>query len=1123
MTQLSPRSAAPAAQEAREDPLWYKDAIIYHVHVKAFYDSDNDGIGDFKGLMQRLDYIKDLGVTAIWVMPFYPSPMRDDGYDISEYKNVHPDYGTKRDFRAFVRRAHALGLKVITELVINHTSDQHPWFQRARRAPKGSARRNFYVWSDTPDRYEDARIIFTDTESSNWTWDEVAGQFYWHRFFSHQPDLNHDNPQVFKAIMRVMRFWLDAGVDGLRLDAIPYLIEREGTDCENLPETHEVLKRMRAEMDAHYENRLFLAEANQWPEDVLPYFGDGDECHMAFHFPLMPRIYMAVAQEDRHPIVEIMAQTPEIPEVCQWGIFLRNHDELTLEMVTDKERDYMYEVYAHDPRMRINLGIRRRLAPLMENDRPRIELLNSLLFSMPGTPIIYYGDEIGMGDNVFLGDRDAVRTPMQWTSDRNAGFSRADPHRLYLPPIMDPVYGYEALNVEAQSRNPGSLLNWMKRLISVRKAHKAFGRGTLEFLHPGNRKILAYLREHDEESILCVANLSRSAQPVELDLSRFRGRVPVELLGGTAFPPLGDLPYLLTLPGHSFYWFRLADPEEVPAPSWHEESPLLMELPVVVLPAGREPASRAHRAPLRLPPRAIAQLEREALPGFLRGRRWFAGKGGEIERVEIAAQTGVGENFVLMLLRVYVGDGEGEALPQLYFLPLAVSWEDGTEDGAAAFLPHALTKLRRRNRMGVLYDAMTDEDFCRSVVGFIRENRDLAIGEGRIHFTSTDVFEELLGGEGVSGLATRRVGEQTNTSVILGERLILKAYRRLQKGTNPDLEIGRYLTEEARFANVPPLAGAIEYEGADGQFTTLGLLQGFVPNQGDGWTFTLDYLDRYLENRLATTWSLEESEETEREELEVEDAFFESLIRTLGLRTGELHAALAAPTDDPAFAPEEASPEEVAGWAEGVLAELRRTLDMLRRRKGRLPEEVRGDAEKLLGLRRDLTERIRAISKGGFGAVKTRHHGDYHLGQVLVVGNDFQIIDFEGEPARPLEERRRKHSPLRDVAGMLRSFNYAARSALAGLGSEREEELGDLEPWVALWERRTREAFLAGYVEGAREAASYPEDEEHARSLIELFTLEKALYEIRYELDNRPDWIGIPVRGILELVGEEEQ
>jgi maltose alpha-D-glucosyltransferase / alpha-amylase len=1102
---------------AQEDPFWYKDAIIYQLHVKAFFDSDNDGIGDFKGLTQRLDYIRDLGVTAIWLMPFYPSPMRDDGYDISEYKNVHSDYGTRRDVRAFVRRAHELGLRVITELVINHTSDEHPWFQRARRAPKGSAKRNYYVWSDTPDKYEGTRVIFTDTERSNWTYDELAEQYYWHRFFSHQPDLNHENPQVFRSMMGVMRFWLDAGVDGLRLDAIPYLIEREGTDNENLPETHEVLKRMRAEMDARYEGKLFLAEANQWPEDVLPYFGDGDECHMAFHFPLMPRIYMAVAQEDRHPVVEIMHQTPEIPDECQWAIFLRNHDELTLEMVTDKERDYMYQTYATDPRMRVNVGIRRRLATMMENDRPRIELLNSLLMSMPGTPIVYYGDEIGMGDNIFLGDRDAVRTPMQWTSDRNAGFSRAEPARLYLPPVMDPVFGYESVNVEAQSRSSGSLLNWMKRIIAVRRAHQAFGRGTLEFLHPGNRKILAYLREYGDESILCVANLSRSAQPVELDLTRFRGRVPVELLGGSSFPPLGDLPYFLTLPGHSFYWFHLTT--EAAPPSWHRESPRLVEPPVIVLPAGRERMGGSGRPPMRLPARQLAQLERDALPDFLCVRRWFAAKGAGIKRVEVFLQAEFDDAALLTLLRVSLADdASGGAEPQQYFLPLAAAWEDGAgDDSISARMPHALAKLRRRSTMGILFDALADERFCRRVVASMEERKELPLGEGTIRFTSTEALGEELGERPADALSVRRAEvEQTNSSVILGERLILKAYRRLEKGTNPDLEIGRYLTQKVRFENTPPLAGAVEYEDPDGGATTLVLLQGFVENQGDGWTFVLNYLSRYLEERLATSWSLEE--EGAEEEPGAEDAFLEGLLRTLGFRTGELHAAFATPTDDEAFAPEQAPPEEVSGWAEEVLDDLKGAFDLLRRRRGKVPEEARPEVERLLGLRREVSRRIKAVSRGGFGVMKTRHHGDYHLGQVLVVGNDFQIIDFEGEPGRPLAERRRKHSPLRDVAGMLRSFNYIARSAIMNLASERAEHFEILEPYVRRWEERARASFLAGYAEGA--AASYPRDPDHARELIELFTLEKALYEIRYELDNRPDWVGIPVRGILDLLGD---
>jgi len=542
------------------DVLWYKDAIIYQLHVKAYRDSNRDGYGDFPGLIERLDYLESLGVNCVWLLPFYPSPLKDDGYDIADYEGIHPQYGTLDDFQRFLDEAHRRDIRVVTELVINHTSDQHPWFQRARSTPRGSPERDFYVWSDDPHRYAGARIIFTDTEKSNWAWDPVANQFYWHRFFSHQPDLNFDNPAVIEAVIQVMRHWLGMGVDGLRLDAIPYLVEREGTNCENLPETHVVLKKLRAALDTDFPNRVFLAEANQWPPDVRPYFGDSDECHMAFHFPLMPRMFMGIRREDRTPVVEIMARTPEIPPDCQWGIFLRNHDELTLEMVTDEERDYMYTEYARDKRMRINLGIRRRLAPLMDNGRRQIELMNALLMSMPGTPIIYYGDEIGMGDNVYLGDRNGVRTPMQWNGSWNSGFSDGDHAALYSPIIMDLPYSFQAVNVTAQERTQTSLLRWMRRLIRVRKQYKAFGRGTWEPLHPSNRQVLVFLRRYENETILCVNNLSRYAQYVELDLREFHGWTPIELWSQQPFPPIGELSYLLTLAPHGFLWFRLAPP-----------------------------------------------------------------------------------------------------------------------------------------------------------------------------------------------------------------------------------------------------------------------------------------------------------------------------------------------------------------------------------------------------------------------------------------------------------------------------------------------------------------------------------------------------------------------------------
>ena len=1099
----------PQQRQWQADPLWYKDAIIYQLHVKAFYDSNDDGTGDFRGLTQKLDYIQDLGVNTIWLLPFYPSPMRDDGYDVSDYRNVHPAYGTRRDFRRFVREAHRRGLKVVTELVINHTSDQHPWFQAARRAPRGSDKRNFYVWSDSDRRFPETRIIFTDTETSNWTWDPVAQQYYWHRFFSHQPDLNHNNPTVVKAVIREMRFWLDMGVDGLRLDAIPYLCVREGTSNENLPETHAVIKQMRAVVDAHYNNRMFLAEANQWPEDVREYFGDSDECHMAYHFPLMPRMYMAIAQEDRHPIVEILEQTPEIPDDCQWAIFLRNHDELTLEMVTDRERDYMYEQYAHEPQMRVNVGIRRRLTPLMDNNPEKIKLMNSLLLSMPGSPIIYYGDEIGMGDNFFLGDRNAVRTPMQWSPDRNAGFSRADPQRLYLPPVMDPVYGYAAVNVEAQSRDPSSLLNWMKRLIAVRKAYKAFGRGSLELLRPGNRKILAYVRAYQGESILCVANLSHTAQPVELDLSRFRGHVPMETMGHVAFPPIGDLPYLLTLPPYAVYWFSLTEEAEVPA--WHEEYLAPLELPTLVLTDGLATFFPERLAPSRrsIGERLRAQLENELLPRYLPAQRWFAAKGAQIERAAIEAQarwTSERGEWLLTWVKVHFQDLE----PQLYFLPLAIIWGDDDER-TRALLHFTLARVRQRAQVGILCDAFADEAFCRALVDGMAAGTRLAFADGHLAFSATAAFAQRLPDASVDLPVRRPSAEGSNTAVILDERFFLKAYRNLQAGVNPEAEMGRFLTDVAGFRNVVPLAGTIEYMGPEGERVGHLLLQGYVANQGDAWGWTQDYLERFLEAcRVKPAREM-------AQQLDLQHATFLALMETLGRRTGELHAALATANDDPAFDPEPVSPDDLRRSRERIHSELRHTLAELEDRTDLAPT-VRIEAEALLDRRQALGERIDELVPEAVEAVKIRHHGDYHLGQVLVAENDFIIIDFEGEPARSLSERRAKRLALRDVAGMLRSFSYAAHAAVYRVTAERPGDLDFLEPYARDWEARARQRFLDGYVRAVSGTPVYPTTPGQGRALIDLFTLEKALYEIRYELSNRPAWVPIPIRGARELL-----
>ena len=1115
----------PQLAEAADGPttpsddaaLWYKDAVIYQLNVKAFFDSNNDGMGDFNGLTSKLDYVKDLGVNTLWLMPFYPSPLKDDGYDIASYDDVHPQYGTLDDFKRMLDEAHKRGLKVITELVINHTSDAHPWFQAARRAPAGSPERDFYVWSDTDQKYPGTRIIFTDTEISNWTYDPIAKAYFWHRFFSHQPDLNFDNPMVLEAIFKTMRFWLDMGVDGFRLDAVPYLVEREGTLNENLPETHAVIKQLRAAIDANYANRFLLAEANQWPEDVREYFGDGDECHAAYHFPLMPRMYMAIAQEDRFPLTEIMAQTPEIPPSCQWAIFLRNHDELTLEMVTSKERDYMYSTYAADPHARINLGIRRRLAPLMDNDMERIKLMNSLLLSMPGSPIIYYGDEIGMGDNVYVGDRNGVRTPMQWSPDRNAGFSRADPQRLYLPPVMDAVYGYEAVNVESQQRELSSLLQWMRRMLAVRQGSKAFGRGTLKFLKPGNRKILAYLRSYkneatdEDDDILCVANLSRSAQPVELDLSGFKGRVPVELLGRTAFPPIGELPYLLTLPAHGFYWFRLS--VDVGVPAWHQAALPAEDRPVLVL-FDSWKSLIPEQAVLWRAGRAAktrAQFEADTLPCYLEMQRWYAGKGHAIGAARMASHAvwpevqpettgGANSGWLMALFEL-----EGLPEPSTYFVPLAMAWEDRDEERYRILSISAIARIRQQAQIGVMGDAFGDERFCRAVVAAIGEGRELPMSAGQLRFTPTTAFAEIAGGDLAQIPVGRAQAQSSNTIVTFGERLFLKGYRRIRVGVNPEFEVGRFLTETARFANCAPVAGVVEYVGVDGQRRSLCMLQGYTSNQGDGWAYTLNYLQRYFEEvRRIGDQAMPD---------DVHGAYLD-LVGTLGRRTAELHLALAAPSDDESFRPEPLTPADTLASRNRVHSEARATLAQLEAALLQLGGTALADAQLVLGSRDRLLARIERFDGATARSMKTRIHGDYHLGQVLLTKNDFMIVDFEGEPGRGFEERRAKQSPLRDVAGMLRSFSYARAGGLRAQAPGIDGENAQLTAAAAVWESQVRAAFLKAYGDIVRGHALY-ESFEAQRGLLAMYELEKALYELRYELGNRPDWVGIPLAGVL--------
>jgi maltose alpha-D-glucosyltransferase / alpha-amylase len=1096
MNVLSSIDAKELTATETADELWYKDAIVYQLHVKAFADSNNDGIGDFAGLTEKLPYLQDLGVTALWLLPFYPSPGRDDGYDIADYGDINPDFGTMKDFRRFIQEAKKRGLRVITELVVNHTSDQHDWFKRARRSDPKSSARNWYVWSDTDQKYLGTRIIFTDTEKSNWTWDPEAGAFYWHRFFSHQPDLNFDNPRVVSAIIQVMKRWLDTGVDGFRLDAIPYLCEREGTNNENLSETHAIIKRLRHELDAYAKGKVLLAEANQWPEDVQEYFGRGDECHMAYHFPLMPRIYMAIAQEDRFPITDILRQTPDIPGTCQWALFLRNHDELTLEMVTDVERDYLWSTYANDPRARINVGIRRRLAPLMDNDRRKIELMNSLLLSFPGTPIIYYGDEIGMGDNIYLGDRNGVRTPMQWSPDRNGGFSRADPARLYAPTIMDPVYGYESVNVEAQSRSLSSVLNATRRLIAVRKSTLAFGRGTMTFIRPENRSVLAYVRQYQDEVLLCVANLSRSAQATELDLSAFKGRIPLEMLGRTRFPAIGELPYMITLAPYGFYWFQLQEPDKSQAAPQHA----VPEFETLVVPLNSTWVSLA---------RTRGVFERDVLPGHLARTRWYPERSAKaIQPLLVSAIPfcDIGDNRPWLAFFETTQRG----VTSRYVLPIRIEWVRFDRE---RYNPRALAAVRQGAREGTLLDVATDEIFIALLLRNLRQSLTVEEEEQglRLEFRPTSRFADrpIKQPEKIRAVQT----EQSNSTALVDEDYVVKVYRKLEVGINPEIEIGRFLTEVAGFPNSPALLGTVELVEGERR-SAIGVIHAFVPNQGDAWTVTAAYLDRFVdEQRLLAAGD-------ERKQSDDQLSYLRYMAQT-GRRVGEMHLALASNKELADFAPEPTRPEDVQRWIDDVMARAERVFDTLAQRRETLRETDRPLADQLLTQETSLPDRLKALLPRDIDGLNIRHHGDFHLGQMLIVKDDIFIIDFEGEPRRTIAERRRKAPAARDVAGLVRSIDYSVTAALDRALKVAPDEHGRLSLALADWRDRATAAFLTAYRETLAHQPLWPADPQAAERMLNFFLLEKAFYEIEYELAHRPDWLRVPMTGMLRILAQQ--
>ncbi|MEP7014959.1 MAG: maltose alpha-D-glucosyltransferase [Verrucomicrobiota bacterium] len=1090
---------AKEANQPDVDPLWYKDAVIYELHVKTFHDSDGDGMGDFRGLIAKLDYLQELGVTAIWLLPFYPSPLRDDGYDIADYLDVNPKYGSLDDFRAFLSAAHGRGLRVITELVINHTSDQNPWFQKSRRAPPGSPEREFYVWSDTPEKYQDARIIFKDFETSNWTWDPVAKAYYWHRFYSHQPDLNFDNPAVHEAVEKVCDFWLNMGVDGLRLDAVPYLYEREGTNCENLPETHVYLKKLRAHMDAKFPGRMLLAEANQWPEDSVAYFGDGDESHMNFHFPLMPRMFMALQMEDRFPIIDILDQTPPIPDQCQWAMFLRNHDELTLEMVTDEERDYMWRVYANDPLARINLGIRRRLAPLVGNNRRKIELLNTMLLSMPGTPIIYYGDEIGMGDNIYLGDRNGCRTPMQWSPDRNAGFSKANPQQLHLPIIIDPEYHYEAVNVENHQKNLSSLLWWTRRIIAMRKNFKAFSRGSLEFLFPDNAKILAFLRRFEDQTMVVVVNLSRFSQSTQLDLSRFSGCGLMEVFSQNYFPRIKKSPYAIMLGPHTCYWFAV---RSMPAAA---RSTQKVRVPAI----DAEPNLEA-----LLANNVRDVMERQVLPSYIQNCRWFGSKARTlrqmkvVERAPVSPKPGAAQ---IWFIEISYLDGPTET----FAFPVQIATGDAAR-AIAQTAPEAIIARFSGSDETVLHDAIWDPSFRAQLFRAIAERESMQGQWG----TFAGNPGSALSNDGAREIPPSQVlrGEQSNSSMLFENKYFLKLYRKLEDGVNPDAEITRFLTARTQFPNVPAFQGALEYRRDKAQPTVLCLLQSAVTSEGDAWTLTIDALGRYYERVLGSKADLQNQATPSSPLLdELIGGIYPEKAMLLGQRTGEMHLALASAPDDKLFSPEPFNAMSQRSVYQNMRALLRRNFALLQKKIADLPEEFREEAEQVLASEKEIHDREKRLLDRKTNAVKIRVHGDYHLGQVLSTGKDFVILDFEGEPARPLSERKLKRSALRDVAGMMRSFQYAAYSAL-WQPAMRAEDVPFLERWADLWYRNMSSIFLQSYSKATVDAKFIPQDNDDLQIVLEAYLLDKAVYEIGYELNNRPDWVVIPIRGIKHIL-----
>ena len=1086
----------------KDDPLWFKDAIFYELSVRAFYDSNGDGIGDFQGLIQKLDYLEDLGVNTLWLLPFYPSPLKDDGFDVTDYCDIHPDYGTIADFKLFLKEAHSRGIRVITELILNHTSDQHPWFQKSRKSRAGSRFKDFYVWSNTQEKYKDARIMFSDDETSNWSWDQEAKAYYWHRFYRHQPELNFDSADVQLEIIKVVDFWMKLGVDGFRLSSVPFLYEEEGTSCENLPQTHNFLKKLRSHIDKHYKERILIAEANLWPEDAATYFGDGQECHMNFNYPLMPRLFLGLRTEDSYPIIDIIEQTPQTPPNSQWAIFLRNHDEIGLEMVTEEEKDYLFKAYATDPDTKHNLGIRRRLAPLLNNDRRKIELLYTILFSLPGTPVLYYGDEIGMGDNIYLGDRFGVRTPMQWNMNLNAGFSVANPQKLYLPIITDPVYRFESVNVASHEENPSSQMWWIKNVLTMRKRLNVFGRGDMKFIESSNSKVLSFVRSYDKQRIIVVANLSQFSQATTLDFSTFKDCDITEVFSQNRFKSVEGNDYSITIGPYGYFWFQADLSEKI------EQAVGSSELPLLKTDASWEKIFNNYNE------RRV--LERKILQPFMRKCRWFGGKARAVSKISIYKVIPVkvdGSTHFMTILEIHYV----QRLPELYFLPMVFVPSDNLIDKVEFTAQSVVCRAEIQDKTGFVIDSSYDKSFRDFLFAGMARGINIKDDGGVLEFKS-GVYTKLN-----IDLVDSKIlkADQSNTAIIYNDNYFFKFYRKLEKEINPDLEIVRFLSESTSFRSSPKFAGSIEYRDKEDQIIVFGLLQEKVENQGDAWNMTIDSVGRFYErvnskakkeklpkliNKAAITF--EEAPELIQEF--IGRGFYERVVR-LGHRTAEMHLALASDQSSPSFAPEIFT----SNYQRSLYSSLRKLVNdrfkLLRQSLSKLDADTQELAKKVLALEDEVLACFSEIYKIKINAIKTRVHGDFHLGQVLFTGKDFVIIDFEGEPGFSFSERRLKKNPLKDVAGMMRSFHYAAFGKILLNENYRDRDLEFLMSWAEQWQHYVSRFYLGAYME---KVGMGPKLSDENETLIRTFLIEKAIYELGYELNGRPDWVVIPLRGI---------